>query len=150
MEIKRSYDRLISTIGFPILARWHLYIESGPCLLQKQLTIQWQTQWYFCVSLSQNSGSINIFVSLMWRKICPSFSGNPWNRCFCSHDKNGVDKKVVVRSRWRIEHYWNLFCSYYGSRLFKMPAWTYMHMYKVDPCTPAVHRLSIFMHMHIK
>ena len=32
MEIRRTYDRLISTIGFPILIRWHLYIESGPSL----------------------------------------------------------------------------------------------------------------------
>ena len=30
MEIRRSYDRLISTMGFPLLVRWHLYIESGP------------------------------------------------------------------------------------------------------------------------
>ena len=30
VEKRRSYDRLISTMGFPILARWHLYIESGP------------------------------------------------------------------------------------------------------------------------
>ena len=30
MEIRRSYDRLISTMGFPILVRQHLYIESGP------------------------------------------------------------------------------------------------------------------------
>ena len=30
MEIRRSHDRLISTMGFPILVRWHLYIESGP------------------------------------------------------------------------------------------------------------------------
>ena len=30
MEIRRSYDRLISTMGFPILVRWHLYIESAP------------------------------------------------------------------------------------------------------------------------
>ena len=29
-EIRRSYDRLISTMGFPILVRCHLYIESGP------------------------------------------------------------------------------------------------------------------------
>ena len=28
MEIRRSYDRLISTMGFPILVRRHLYIES--------------------------------------------------------------------------------------------------------------------------
>ena len=30
VEIRRSYDPLISTMGFPILVRWHLYIESGP------------------------------------------------------------------------------------------------------------------------
>ena len=30
MEIRRSYDRLISTMGFPILVTLHLYIESGP------------------------------------------------------------------------------------------------------------------------
>ena len=30
MEIRRSYDRLISTMGFPISVRRLLYIESGP------------------------------------------------------------------------------------------------------------------------
>ena len=30
VEIRRSHDRLISTMGFPILVRRHLYIESGP------------------------------------------------------------------------------------------------------------------------
>ena len=29
VEIRRSYNRLISTMGFPILVRWHLYIESA-------------------------------------------------------------------------------------------------------------------------
>ena len=29
VEIRRSYGRLISTMVFPILVRWHLYIESG-------------------------------------------------------------------------------------------------------------------------
>ena len=33
MEIRRSYDRLISTMGFLILVRRHLYIESGPWYL---------------------------------------------------------------------------------------------------------------------
>ena len=32
MEIRRSYDRLISIMGFPILVR-HLYIESGHRIL---------------------------------------------------------------------------------------------------------------------
>ena len=30
VEIRRSYDRLISTMGFPILVRWRLYNDSGP------------------------------------------------------------------------------------------------------------------------
>ena len=30
VEIRRSYNRLISPIGFPIPVRRHLYIESGP------------------------------------------------------------------------------------------------------------------------
>ena len=29
MEIRRSYDSLISKMGFPILVRWHFHIESG-------------------------------------------------------------------------------------------------------------------------
>ena len=37
MEIRRSYDRLISTMGYPILVRWHLYIESGTrCSVQEE------------------------------------------------------------------------------------------------------------------
>ena len=35
MEIRRSHDRLISTMGFPIPATGHLYIESGPCFQTK-------------------------------------------------------------------------------------------------------------------
>ena len=33
MEIRQSYDRLISTMGFPLPVRWHLNIESGPSLI---------------------------------------------------------------------------------------------------------------------
>ena len=33
VEIRRSYDRLISTMIFPILVRRHLYIEAGHSLL---------------------------------------------------------------------------------------------------------------------
>ena len=29
VEIRRYYNRLISKMGFPMLLRWHLYIESG-------------------------------------------------------------------------------------------------------------------------
>ena len=44
MEIRRSYDRLISTIGFPILVRWHLYIEQGPSHMKACLqSITWES-----------------------------------------------------------------------------------------------------------
>ena len=33
VEIRRSYNHLISTMGLPIWVRQHLYIESGPSLL---------------------------------------------------------------------------------------------------------------------
>ena len=32
MEMRRSYDRLISTMGFPILIRCHLYIKTVSCI----------------------------------------------------------------------------------------------------------------------
>ena len=38
MEIRRSHDRLISTMGFPILVRWYLYIESGPRFFSSPLS----------------------------------------------------------------------------------------------------------------
>ena len=36
VEIRWSYGRLISTMWFPILIRWHLYMESGPRHQQPQ------------------------------------------------------------------------------------------------------------------
>ena len=32
LKIRRSRDRLILNMGIPILVRWHIYIEMGPCL----------------------------------------------------------------------------------------------------------------------
>ena len=40
MELRRSYDHLISTMGFPIMVRRHLYIESGPWV---KPTNQWHS-----------------------------------------------------------------------------------------------------------
>ena len=39
MEIRLSYDRLISTMGFLILVRWYLYIESVPWMLRLDSSI---------------------------------------------------------------------------------------------------------------
>ena len=44
VEIRWSYDHLISTMGFPILVRRHLYIESGPMSLAAMVL----NMCYFC------------------------------------------------------------------------------------------------------
>ena len=76
VEIRRSYDCLISIMGFPILVRWHLYIESGPWTYQtfkyvqcylldspistQFITFESSTKWWTfhkvfkCISLKQN------------------------------------------------------------------------------------------------
>ena len=54
VEIRRSYDRLISTMGFPILVRWHLYIESGPRYLHmKQSFITLSAHWRATMDLHE-------------------------------------------------------------------------------------------------
>ena len=57
MEIRRSYDRLISTLGFPILVRCHLYIESGPWILSLF------TRYCWFISQRQTSVTICHFCS---------------------------------------------------------------------------------------
>ena len=47
MEIRWSYDRLISTMGFPIPVRCHLYIESGPWCWKQNIPV-WLGQHYGC------------------------------------------------------------------------------------------------------
>ena len=36
VEIRWSYDHLISTMGFPLLVWWHLYIGTGPWMQMNQ------------------------------------------------------------------------------------------------------------------
>ena len=66
VEIRRSYDRLISTMGFPILVRLHLYIESGPG--GDWLPVCWWTE-------------------LIWIHIAPWWKCNSWWYRACSHDR---------------------------------------------------------------
>ena len=49
VEIRRSWDRLISTMGFPILVRWHLYIEQAP-------VYPWER--YICVACPECFGTV--------------------------------------------------------------------------------------------
>ena len=54
MEIRRSYGRLISTMGFPILVRWHLYIESGLWFLAASGHRQ---PWYWLCNMDRSLSS---------------------------------------------------------------------------------------------
>ena len=53
MEIRRSYDHLISTMVFPIPVRRHLYIESGPWTLMSIDIRTWMVTYIiiFCVNV---------------------------------------------------------------------------------------------------
>ena len=68
VEIRRPYDHLISTMGFPILVRWHLYIESGP----------WCWNWNIAGEPSQSYGC--------------------WYRAPCIISMKGIDNTVLLKS----------------------------------------------------
>ena len=48
VEVRRSYDRLISIMGFHILVRQHLYIEPGPWLVRGMVHVWTYMQWCIC------------------------------------------------------------------------------------------------------
>ena len=102
VEIRRSYDCLISTMGFPILARRCLYIESGPRLSYSNYlstqTREWLGWWLGIRSDHQSTfdffpplsvspminGFVNVYVTGEWKPIDFTSSGI---RC-------GVDIKI--------------------------------------------------------
>ena len=86
MEIRRSYDRLISTMGCPILVRQHPYIESGPRLQRVKIIfpVIWpcvchETRSPHFQPLPQHPLSIIVIQMIYscwfswWGSICPQF-----------------------------------------------------------------------------
>ena len=62
MEIRRSQDGLISTMGFPVLVRWHHYIEPTPrCapLTLRQMYIITQYHWCICDTYEEHWQALN-------------------------------------------------------------------------------------------
>ena len=68
MEIRRSYDRLVSTMGFPILVRWHLYIESGPW---------WLRNTRLCSGPFFSHGS-TLIITWLWVEFHPASLSEGW------------------------------------------------------------------------
>ena len=94
MEIRRSYDRLISTMGFPILIRRHLYIEPGSdssVWLSKALTNE--TRCYIChvVFLGPRlCSTIDIPDSTRYASALPS----TWGKS-TEHDQNAWKPRIL-------------------------------------------------------
>ena len=71
VEIRWSYDRLISTMGFPVLVRQHLYIESGPWSLSLEVAVKYvyRARTYLFITMPTNVpaiGTINNTHNLWW------------------------------------------------------------------------------------
>ena len=69
VEIRRSYDRLISTMGFPILVRCLLYIESAPwfMLLIRSQVVLWRADNVYHGLVGLKYWVWNCFIALQWR-----------------------------------------------------------------------------------
>ena len=86
VEIRRSYDRLISTIGFPIPVRRHLFIESGPRSLRLKHSEDHLLKWRIHNPMDTNSlCCIRLSVCVVqWLYICilEFISTRPMS-CYC-------------------------------------------------------------------
>ena len=87
MEIRRSYDRLIPTMLFPMLVRYHLYIEPGPWSWQFWC-FGWNTAWEIghCHALDRYGRTSSQFE---W--ICKYFHSGKcnWKHCLQNGDHLG-------------------------------------------------------------
>ena len=96
MEIRRSYDRLISTMGFPILVRWHLYIESGPRFF---LYGQYRGCWWLGDSMSQGFGRHGIDIGIgLNNSLCQIVPGNKK----CVRPTRFFSSQVARCSTWKL------------------------------------------------
>ena len=137
MEIRRSWDRLISTMGFPILVRLHLYIESGPwitigvivnTLKPRQNCRQCADEIFKCVFLNENvrislrmplnfvpKGSINNITALAqtmaWCRPSDKPLSEPMMFSWLTHSvtrPQWVNCLVIVNWTMRNKILWNL------------------------------------------
>ena len=93
MEIRRSQVRLISTMGFPILVRCHLYIELGPCLFD-DLTMAWKI--------------VQFDIHFPGR-------GGPWPWLMHIMENNDTAKKNLLFEDQYYRIFWNLSINIYSS-----------------------------------
>ena len=130
MEIRRSYDRLIPTMGFPILVRRHLNIESGPwskCetvphTLSKSGYMLWSRSWSKEVPTLRNTC---IIVRHAMSRVCLLSSSSSDRSCISSSSITGTSCKESEFegeiSMTRI----NLFFRYHNTKKLWMIVWIF-------------------------
>ena len=128
MEIRRSYDRLISTMGFPILVRRHLYIELGPCTPDTLYGFMWgnmKDKIYHLVQDCSNSNANTLDVLQSSTKpvklsVVTWFSLTLY--CIKHGIRNGTVKSDFEFTKWssylnHIEELWGFHCWHFRVNL---------------------------------
>ena len=122
VEISRSYDCLISTMGFPILIKWHLYIESGPRRSWERTlplvgTLHWRDfSWFSLLSLVcaveiweliSNFSPYFIMALIIYPYRCHVSNALPWKLTPPSICNNQLYYKVTPRviALWLPSHF---------------------------------------------
>ena len=82
-ELTRSYDCLVSIMGFSILVIWHLYIEAGPRFLMRRFDACKRYQnMFFSLSGCKNVFDISLQLKTSsYRRRCYLYV----KFCSCSH-----------------------------------------------------------------
>ena len=102
MQIKRSYDRLISTMGFPILVRRHLYFESGLTRFCRHMLVEFRIRNMLEVCLpliTQHPQCWNILTPFQYKVVSPGV-GISILKVSWSWDQRRNIKVVLWRWMW--------------------------------------------------
>ena len=97
-----QYDPLTSTMRFPIMVRWHLYIESGPRSQDMENCIQ----WYTCSIIYCET---NTPLNAENETKLPHFADDIFKRIFVDENKwilLKISMKIVPKFPSMIFQYW--------------------------------------------
>ena len=101
MEKRQSYNRLLSTMGFPILVRLHLYFELEPRPQTSTALMTKLDMIFFKASVAHN------YISHIWR--IKGYNGSmakpPYE--WSEHNKSKGTGWIVLKFGTQMFHFWN-------------------------------------------
>ena len=84
MEIRHSYDLFISTMGFPLLVRFHLYIQSAPWSLQRwvnKIILSNHSMIWYQLFTNMSSCQDDVLITKVWLSLMYFMPGRDVERC---------------------------------------------------------------------